>query len=226
VKIRARPWWFCNALDLNSQPSLDFHFCKGQSLNSTNAASAPQGYGEFKKGWPIVLASMLGIGLGLSPVPFYTIGMLAPELAKAFGWKFADIMGGLPIMTFAVLVASPAVGVLADRFGVRQVALVSVVLFALSFMAFSFGNGSITLFYFNWGLMAVLGAGTLPVTWTRLVNSHFEVRKGLALGLALLGTGVFGFLVKPLTAWLIASYGWRAAYLVVGALPLLLAFPV
>ena len=104
---------------------------------------------------------MLGIGLGLSPVPFYSIGMLAPELHQAFGWEFGAIMGGLPIMTFAVLLASPAVGLLADRFGVRRVALISVALFALSFMGFALGTGSITLFYFNWALMAVWGAGTL-----------------------------------------------------------------
>ena len=186
----------------------------------------PEGYAEFREGWKVVLAAMLGIGLGLSPVPFYTIGMLAPELAKAFQWPFAAIMGGLPIMTFAVLVASPAVGLLADRYGVRRVALASVVLFSLAFMSFALSTGSLTQFYITWGVMAVAGAGTLPVTWTRAVNNRFEIRKGLALGLALLGTGVFGFLVKPLTAWLIAAYGWRAAYVVVGALPLLLALPV
>ena len=185
-----------------------------------------KGYSEFRTGWPVVLASMLGIGLGLSPVPFYTIGMLAPELAREFGWAFGDIMAGLPIMTFAVLVASPVVGLLADRIGVRPIALISVVLFGFSFMAFAANPGDIRFFYANWGIMAVLGAGTLPITWTRAVNNRFEDRKGFALGLSLLGTGVFGFLVKPFTAFVIDAYGWRAAYLAVGALPLILAFPV
>ena len=185
-----------------------------------------KGYSEFRTGWPVVLASMLGIGLGLSPVPFYTIGMLAPELAREFGWAFGDIMAGLPIMTFAVLVASPIVGLLADRVGVRPIALISVVLFGFSFMAFAANPGDIRFFYANWAIMAVLGAGTLPITWTRAVNNRFEDRKGFALGLSLLGTGVFGFLVKPFTAFVIDAYGWRAAYMAVGALPLILAFPV
>jgi MFS family permease len=184
------------------------------------------GYGEFRRGWPIVLSAMLGVGLGLSPVPFYTIGAIAPELAKAFHWGFGQIMAGLPITTLAVLVASPVVGLLVDRFGVRPVALTSVLLFGLSFMAFALTNGSLPLFYLNWGLMALLGAGTLPITWTRAVNNWFEVRKGFALGLALLGTGLFGYLVKPFTAWVIAGWGWRAAYLAIGALPILIALPV
>ncbi|MBK7060567.1 MAG: MFS transporter [Rubrivivax sp.] len=195
-----------------------------EALNVSTHKAA--GYSEFRRGWPVVLASMFGIGLGLSPVPFYTIGMLAPELHKAFGWEFGAIMIGLMIMTLAVLVACTVVGYLGDRFGVRRVALISVVLFSLSFMAFSLSNGSIVLFYVNWGVMALVGAGTLPVTWTRAVNNHFDTRKGLALGLSLLGTGIFGFLVKPFTAWLIASYGWRTTYVVIGMLPLLLAFPI
>lgn len=183
-------------------------------------------YAEFKSGWPVVLAAMVGIGLGLSPVPFYTIGMMAPELVKAFGWSFSAVMGGLPIMTMAVIIAGPLVGLLADRFGVRRVTLISVALFGLAFMAFSLSTGSLLQFYITWGVMAALGAGTLPITWTRAVNGRFEQHKGLALGLALLGTGLFGYAVKPLAAWLITEHGWRTAYLVIGALPLLIALPI
>lgn len=184
------------------------------------------GYGEFRQGWPIVVAAMLGIGLGLSPVPMYTTGALAPYLAESFGWGFGEIMAGLTVMTFTVLLAGPVVGMLADRFGVRPVALISVALFGLSFMGFALSNGSLLLYYVTWGVMAVAGAGTLPITWTRAVNNWFETRKGLALGVALLGTGLFGFLVKPLTAWLVAEFGWRGAYVFIGALPLILALPV
>ncbi|WP_051651334.1 MFS transporter [Brevundimonas bacteroides] len=188
--------------------------------------AAKGGYGEFKLGWPVVLSAMLGIGLGLSPLPFYTIGILAPELAREFGWGFAEILGGLPIMTFAVLLGSPLVGLLADRVGVRAVALWSLLLFGLAFAGFAASNGNITLFYITWGIMALVGAGTLPVTWTRAVNNRFEVHKGLALGLSLVGTGMFGFACKPYTAWLVEEFGWRIAYLGVAALPLLVALPI
>lgn len=181
---------------------------------------------EFKTGWPLLLSVTLGVGLGLSPLPFYTIGMLAPELAKAYGWSFGAIMLGLPVSTAGVVMAGPLVGWLGDRIGVRRVALVSLVLFALAFMAFSLNPGSLPLYYANWALMAVVGTGTLPTTWTRAINNGFEANKGLALGVALMGTGLFGFGVKPFLSWIIADHGWRAAYVATGLLPPIIALPV
>jgi len=93
-------------------------------------------------------------------------------------------------------------------------------------MSLALLNGNIHWFYATWGASAVVGAGSLPITWTRAVNNRFETRKGLALGLSLLGTGLLGFLIKPLTAWLIVHVGWRAAYVIIGLLPILIAFQV
>ena len=42
--------------------------------------------GEIKRGWPIVSSAAIGIGLGLSPLPFYTIGIFIGPMAKEFGW--------------------------------------------------------------------------------------------------------------------------------------------
>lgn len=187
---------------------------------------AVEGFEEFRTGWPVVVASMLGIGLGLSPLPFYTIGLLAKPLAAAFGWGFGQIFFGVTITSMVVPVASPIVGLLTERFGVRRVTLISLFLFSLAFMAFALSNGSLALFYLNWALVAVFGVGTLPITWTRAVNNRFERRKGLALGLSLMGTGVFGYLGVGFTSFLIGRFGWRAAYVAVGALPLLIALPV
>jgi predicted MFS family arabinose efflux permease len=183
------------------------------------------GYGEFKAGWPVVLSSMLGIGLGLSPLPFYTTGVFAPYLAKSFGWTLSQVMAGITVTTAVVLFGGPAAGFLAVRFGARRVTLASLVLFALAFMGFSLSTGSLPLYYATWAFAALVGAGTLPMTWTVAVNQRFERRKGLALGVSLMGTGIFGFFCKPLLAWMIGAFGWRGAYVGLGLLPLCIAFP-
>ncbi|MEO1247012.1 MAG: MFS transporter [Pseudomonadota bacterium] len=183
-------------------------------------------YAEFRFGWPTVLAAAIGIGLGMSPLPFYTIGVFIAPFIQEFGWTAGQILFCFPIFTFAALFMSPLVGQLSDRFGARPVALVSLVLFSFTMMSFALMNGNLYYYYFTWFLLAVTGAGTLPITWTRAVTSWFFKKRGLALGFALIGTGLFGVFAKQYAFWLIDLVGWRMAYVGVGALPLVVAFPV
>ncbi|MET0373736.1 MAG: MFS transporter [Rhizorhabdus sp.] len=181
---------------------------------------------ETARGWLVVLAAMIGVAVGMSPVPFYTIGMFAPELSHAFGWSFASLMGSIGVQSGTVMLISPAVGLVIDRYGARNVALVSLVLFGLCFMSLGLSTGSLALYYGQWVVMSVLGAGTLSATWTRVVNGWFDRNRGLALGVASTGTGLTGFLIKPLTAWLILDYGWRNAFFVIGMLPIVIGVPI
>jgi MFS family permease len=182
--------------------------------------------GEFARGWTILLASLIGIGSGLVSLPFYTFGIFAPHLAREFGWSMGEIMGGLTITTLALLVAAPVAGLLCERFGARPVAATSLALFGLSYLSLATLNGSLTQYYVTWGLAAAVGAGSLPITFTRTVNRWFDRNRGLALGIAMMGTGLFGIACKPILAWVIGDYGWRTGYAALGCLPLLFATPV
>lgn len=196
------------------------------SASTASPAPDPTLPGEFHRGWPVVLSAFLAIGLGLSPLPYYTMGIFAPHLNNEFGWRKDEIQAGLTVTTLMVLWAGPLAGLLAKRVGVRRLGLVAIVLFSLSFMALSLSSGSLAQFYATWAAVGIFGAGTLPITWTKGVNGWFDRRLGLALGLSLMGTGLFGFSAQFFVPQIIAAFGWRAAYAAVGALPLLIALPV
>lgn len=184
------------------------------------------GENEFRRGWHILLASMLGIGCGLAAMPFYTAGVFAPHLAREFGWSMGEIMAGLTITTVVVVAAAPAAGILCERIGTRPVAVASLVCFGLAYLSLATLDNSLPRFYATWAIGATLGAGTLPITFTRTVNRWFDKHRGLALGLAMTGTGLFGITCKPLLAWVIGDYGWRAGYFTLGLLPLLIGVPI
>jgi len=184
------------------------------------------GMKEFKYGWPVVTSSAVGIGLGMSPLPFYTIGVFVAPLGKEFGWNVADILLSILFFSVAALFASPLVGYMTDKIGPRKTILTSIITFAIGFGAFSLNTGSYTLYLTLWVLLAFLGAGTLPITWTKAINSWFSKKRGLALGLSLLGTGLFGAVAKLYASFLIENYGWQVAYLGLAALPILIAFPL
>ena len=181
---------------------------------------------EFKRGWPVVTAAAIGIGLGLSPLPFYTIDVMVGPLGAEFGWSRGDVYSSLAIYTFSALLMSPVIGLLTERFGARRVALVSILTFGLAMMALSLNDGSKSRYFLLWFLLAVAGAGTLPISFTRPINNWFDSSRGLALGVALIATGVFGALAKSFAQYMIDEVGWRGAYMALGALPILIAFPV
>lgn len=197
-----------------------------QVFSEASGATAQAHSRETPRGWLVVFAAMVGVAVGLSPVPFYTIGMFAPELSKAFGWSFASMMGSIGVQSAVVMASGPLAGFVVDRWGARPVAVVSLALFGLCFMSLALSNGSLLLYYAQWGVMSVVGAGTLSATWTRVVNGWFDKNRGLALGLASTGTGLTGFLVKPFTAWIITDYGWRMAFVAVGLLPIIIGVPL
>ncbi|MCU0948706.1 MAG: MFS transporter [Porphyrobacter sp.] len=181
--------------------------------------------GEFRAGWPVVAAAALGIGLGISPLPFYTIDVMVAPLGEEFGWSRGDVFAAVAIYSLCSLITAPLAGMMADRIGARKVAIASLIAFGLSMMALSLNTGSFALYLALWAVVAVCGAGTLPVVLTRPVNSWFNERRGLALGIALITTGVFGALAKAFAQGLVDQFGWREAYIGLGCLPLTIALP-
>ncbi len=184
------------------------------------------GRSEFALGWKALLAGVVGVACGASPIPFNIIGFTIAPLSKEFGWSTTQIL--LPITIFGVVAAllAPAFGWLADRYGVRRVALASLAAFGLSFAAIGLTPPNLTAYYALWLVVGLVGIGSTPVTWSRAVNMWFFTNRGLALGILLLGTSLAAIAVPKLAVWAIAEHGWRAMFGIVALLPLVVALPL
>jgi predicted MFS family arabinose efflux permease len=181
---------------------------------------------EFRRGWTVLFAAAAGIAFGASPIPFNAIGPFTIPLEQEFGWGRGDIMFSLFVFTIAVVLTVPYIGGLADRIGVRKVALGTLAAFGLTFATFGLTTNSIMVFYTLWFLCGALGGGSTPVSWTRMVNAWFIHNRGLALALALLGTGLTAIFLPSLATWLIQTVGWRWAFACIALLPLAIALPI
>ena len=186
---------------------------------------------EFSLGWTVLLAGVLGVACGASPIPFNVIGFTIEPLIEEFGWSRTQIL--FPITIFGVIASllAPFFGSLADRFGVRPVALWSLAAFGVSFAAISLtptaaASSTLYIYYALWVLVGLVGIGSTPVTWSRAINLWFFKHRGLALGILLLGTSLAAIVVPKLAVWAIETQGWRAMFAIVAGLPLLVALPV
>jgi MFS transporter, OFA family, oxalate/formate antiporter len=194
------------------------------ATHSQSAPGAPRS--EFATGWKALAAGIVGVACGASPIPFNTIGFVLGPIHDEFGWSFAQISAGITIFGVTAALLAPYFGTLADRHGVRKVALWSTFAFGLAFAAIGFTPASLPGFYLLWFAVGLVGIGSTPVTWSRAINLWFFRNRGLALGMLLLGTSLSALIVPKVAVAVIENHGWRAMYPVVALFPLLVALPV
>jgi MFS family permease len=185
--------------------------------------TAPQ---EFQRGWRTLLACSVGNGFGLSGFAFYTFGVFVVPLTVAFGWTRGEVSTAASFLLLGTVFTAPIVGTIVDRFGAKRVGLISMVLLSIGYVSLTQLGGEIAFFYAMWLTMSLVGGGTTPVVWTRAVNLWFDKGRGLALGLALAGSGLAGIIGPGVATALIEKYGWQAGYLGISALILLVALPL
>nr|WP_321325290.1 MFS transporter [uncultured Parasphingorhabdus sp.] len=173
-------------------------------------------------GWKILLAGVIGMILGISALPFYTLGVFVQPVANDFGWSRTMVVSGLTFQMAGTVLVAWLAGWMIDRYSVRKIALLSQAGLALAFLLLALQDGSLWLWQLNWFILALLGIGTSPMSWSRGIVERFESGRGLALGIALSGSGITAFAGPPLIEAIIEAYGWRAGfYALAGAVTLI-----
>lgn len=181
---------------------------------------------EFKYGWKPLFAATIGTMCGIFTLTNYSQGFFVGPVTSEFGWSTSQFLFSYTVMMCLGLVTGPLVGSIIDRTGLRIVGVVGLIGHSSAYVLLSFNNGSLPLWYLSWALLAFLGAGSLPIVWTGVLNNWFSKHRGKAIGITMAGTGLGAFLLPPIVEFLISNYGWRTAYRGVGVGALLISLPV
>lgn len=197
------------------------------SSNSTEAHSvAPSSADtpEQPRGWVVALACAAALSMSIGPLLVYSFSLFVKPLQSEFGWSRGEISLAVMLLNIMVAVASPFLGLVMDRWGSMGPILLGHFGIGLAALLLQGLSPNLWHLYLLYALAGLLGAGSAPVPYARLVARWFGARRGLALGLVMAGVGVGSFLAPPLIQGAIADTGWRAAY---GRLALLaVALPV
>ena len=190
------------------------------------SAMAAVDLSEFRRGWTIILACVVGIGCGLSAMPFYTFGAFIVPLQDEFGWSRGQIQTALTLYATTVFVTLPVIGKVLDQVGARKVAIWSQIAFVISFGSLAFLPGNLIVFYGMWMVMAIVSVGSMTITYSYAINNWFDRNRGIALGLTLSGTGIAATFAPAYAVWLIDEFGWRAGFPGMAAISLFVSVPL
>ena len=181
---------------------------------------------DLARGAPILLACTVGMMLGLSAIPFYTLSVFAEPVTNATGWSMAEFQFQFTCVSIGVL-AAPLHGLLLYRFNPRKVVLISIICFGFAvILAGLMAMVGLFAFYAACLLASLAGQSTGPVGWTKFVTRWFDKRRGIALGIALSGSGIFAFVGPVASEVLIGELGWQGAYTALGVAILVINLPI
>lgn len=181
-----------------------------------------EGAAEFRAHWRALLGCTLAASVGVIGLNAYTSGAFVPELIAKAGYGREQLSTATLLLSLTVALVAPLMGQALDRWGPARVIALSVIgescgfaLLAVSPPGFGWYAGLLVV-------LALLGVGTTPPSYSRVVTACFDRRRGLALGLMIGGLGVTAVVAPIAMTTVIAAVGWRGGYGVLAAVVLVL----
>ena len=158
-------------------------------------------------------------------IAWFTFPVFVVPLQEEFGWTATQL--GIAIALWATVggIFAPILGRLLDRFGARRIMLAGIafgglVPFGLAEMQ-SLDHLYPLLFF---SALCSSASTYLPVA--SVISRWFVRRRGMAMGIAMVGMGVGGTIAPIITHYLIQSMGWRWTYRIFGASLWIFLIPV
>ena len=150
-----------------------------------------------------------------------TIAPILPDLAKVFDVSSKEIQLVMTIFFLPIGIATPILGIIADRIGLKKVLIPSLVLFAIAGGCASFAQDFQTLL--GWRFLQGLGVTSLDFIALTMISMMY---RGKALTIAMsLNVSIIGIstAIYPVIGGALAGFSWRYPFLLaVSAFPLVM----
>ena len=175
-------------------------------------------------GWWLVLAGFL-IMATCYTIMVSGMSLFQPHIVADLGISVGTYNTANSLSTLVSIVGALVVGNVVDRVPGRILGGLSVAITAAALVGFACVGSAWQLFV----LFAI--DGLVVVAGTRLlisivVTNWFTAKQGLAVAIALSGSGFGGAILGPVVNGLIGAYGWRTAFLVLAAVCFIVSFPI
>jgi MFS transporter, ACS family, D-galactonate transporter len=172
--------------------------------------------------WPVV--GLLSLGMVISYFDRVNLTVALPAIAPGLGLDREQQGMALSAIFWAYTAFQIPAGILIDRYGVRTPYLIGFLLWSLASAATALTTGLASLIAMR--ILVGTGEAVVAPASMRYISAHFaEKQRGLAVGLYMTGTKIGPALGLPLAAALVAAYGWRTMFVLLGLASLIWLVP-
>jgi MFS family permease len=179
----------------------------------------------FFYGWWVVAAAAVGLFWGV-PITVFSFSAFLKPLMQTFHAGRAAVSLAFTLQLVVSALSSPLAGWLIGRYGARKVILCGTSLFGAMLLFNRVLSTTLLHLYFFYAVLGFTVHGMGPIPYGHVVSHWFDRRRGLALGLMMIGIGSGAMIIPAFAHQLIARYGWHAAYTILGSMVLLISIPV
>ncbi|HJA34881.1 MAG TPA: MFS transporter [Firmicutes bacterium] len=175
-------------------------------------------------GWFIVAASFM--------VMFCTIGIVnncsglyIKPVCDDMGFSRGAMGVNMTILSICQMLVALFGGKIFVKFDVKKIMRISSILLAVGYFSYSLAT-SLPVFYLISVVVGFAMGGTTTMPLSLLIGNWFHQRRGFAVGVAFMGSGIGGMLFNSLAGQLITEFGWRATYRTLGIIAFVVLVPV
>src|SRR5690349_17863867 len=172
--------------------------------------------------WAIVAIGALMTCVGIGAM--FSLAIFLQPMSADTGWTRAGISSAMTLNFLVMGAAGFGWGAASDRFGPRIVVLAGSLLLGLALVLASRAT-TLAGFQLVYGILVGLAAGAFFAPMIAATTGWFDTNRGLAVSLVSAGMGVAPVTVSPFAAWLVETYDWRAAMLIIGVVTWVLLVP-
>ena len=162
-------------------------------------------------GWVIVTCSLI-ILVALGTLTG-TFSVFLEPLAREFGWERGALSAAFSICTFLGGLFAIVTGKLTDKYGPRLLVTITGILIGIIMLCMS-RITALWQVYIIWGVLGAVAMSCCVVPISSTIPRWFTSRRGLAISLGIIGMALGGAIWPVLAQWLIDSFEWRQAFVV------------
>ena len=173
------------------------------------------------KRWFLALAGVV-IMLILGTV--YAWSVFVKPIAAAQGWEVKVVSSVFMLIIGCIGVSAAFGGILVDKKGPKFVAILGAILYGIGVLlgGVALHIGNFWLLLFGYGVIGGMGNGLAYVVPIATLIRWFPDKRGMITGLAVMGFGFGAFFIGMIIPGLIVKVGVANAFLILGAIYLVL----